>query len=135
MSLVVAEQTHATAVLAVLNAVLPTGAKAYDTDALAAMPSLPAKYVEVVLTRRPFGGVERNAGGTTAGSWRVLTREVATNSISDARNLRRLVHLALERQRLAIGGKRTTPITFETAEPIGEDEGAWSGYETWTYSL
>lgn len=136
MTQVVAEGLHAAAVLAALNAVLPAGKKAYDTDALARLkPNLPDEYVEVVITRRAYSGSERLPSGTTAGAWRALTRSVSLRSITNARQQRNWVHDALERKRLAIGGKRTTPIKFETAEPIGPDEGAWSGYEMWTYVL
>lgn len=135
MTLVVAEKLHATAVLDALNAVLPAGKKAYDTDALDRLTALPDEYVEVVITRRAYGGSERLPAATTAGGWRVLTRSVSKRSINNARDQHDAVHGALEFKRLTIGGKRTTRIQFETAEPIGPDDGAWSGYQMWTYVL
>ena len=131
-SLIGNEQTHAAAVVARLNAILPATVRAFDLDD---MPTeLPSKYVEVTVSRR-FGGALRSAAVTSISGWRITTRVVDQNSIPNARLSANTVRTALEFYRLAIGGKTSTPVQFETAEVIGPDDGWWSGMTAWTYAL
>ena len=126
------EQTHAAAVIAVLNAALPAAVRAYDSDAVPTTP--PAKYVEVTVSRR-FGGTRRSSGNTATGGWRITTRVIDQNSITNARLTANTVRTALEFVRLSIGTKTSTPVQFETAEVIGPDDGWWSGMTAYTYAL
>lgn len=124
------EELHATAVKAVLTT---ASAAPYDLDDLKALATPPAQYVEVTVSRR-FGGEARNAGPKSRTGWRITTRQVAA-TVSNAREMRKRTHAALEAVRLTVGAEVSSPIEFEGGEPIGEDEGQWSGLETWTYSI
>lgn len=132
-SLVADEQLHADAIVAALNAALPAGIRAWEPDELKKQDPTPSEYVEVLVEPR-FGGNLRG-GATSAGGWRVQTRGVSETSIFNARAGLNAARAALQFASLEIGGKRTTPIQFETAEAVGEDEGWWSGHITWTYVL
>ena len=125
------ETEHATAVLAALNAVLPTGRKAYDSDDLRRLATLPTDYVEVTVSRR-FGGEERANGYIGTEPYRITTRVVA-KEIPNARLLRDKVRTALAFNTVTVGSLTTTPVAFETEDPIGDDEGLWSGVTSWTY--
>ena len=125
------EDEHALAVLAALNAVLPTGRKAYDSDTLRALATLPTDYVEVTVSRR-FGGEERGGGYIGTEPYRITTRVVG-KTISNARVLRDKVRTALAFNTVTVGALTTTPVAFETEDPIGDDEGLWSGLTLWTY--
>lgn len=126
------EQTHAAAVIARLNAVLPATVRAYDVDDVPT--DLPSKYVEVTVTRR-YGGTRRASASTATGGWRITTRVVDQTSIANARLTANTARTALEFYRLSIGGKTSTPVQFETAEVIGPDDGWWSGMTAYTYAL
>jgi hypothetical protein len=121
------EQEHSDAVVAFLNTL---GAVAYD---LGDVPHpLPDWYTEVTVTRR-FGGEQRGSGEREGRLWRITTRQVSKR-LQAAQNLRAKLD-ALEGAVLTIGGETTTPVEFETADPIGPDDGWWSGLETWTYRI
>lgn len=122
------EEQHAAAVIAALTA---TNANPFDLDDVP--KTLPAFYTEVTVTRR-FGGAPRQDGRSGTEGYRVTARAVAKN-VSNARETRRRQHAALEYAVLSVAGKTTTPIQFEASEPIGNDEGWYSGLETWTYAI
>jgi hypothetical protein len=129
--LVSAEEQHATAVLAALNAELAASMRAYDYDDLPT--TRPANYVEVTVSRRA-GGPNRNPGSTGRSGWRITTRPVST-TVSNAREMRKRVATALLFNRVTVGGDQSTPIQFETEDPIGPDDGWYSGLSTWTYAV
>lgn len=131
-SLVGNEQTHAAAVVARLNAVLPAAVRAYSSDDVPA--DKPSKYVEVSVTRRA-GGNLRSAAVTATGGWRITTRVVDQVSVANARLTANTVRTAIEFYYLSIGGKTSTPVQFETSDPIAPDDGWWSGLTAWTYAL
>jgi hypothetical protein len=122
------EELHAAAYIAALNTNLAGSATAYDYDEIPA--TLPNRYVEVTVSRR-YGGEMRGEKPTT-NLFRATTRVVA-KSVSDARELRRRVSL-IEGTYLTVGGVNTTPIQFETDEPIGPDDGYYSGLTQWTWA-
>lgn len=124
------EEQHAAAIVAALNA---ESAAAYDLDDLKKLAAQPAFYTEVTVTPR-FGAPNRNPGSTGRRGWRITTRQVA-DTVSNAREMRRRTHAALEFARLSVAGGTSTPVQFEGAEAIGEDDGKWSGLETWTYAI
>jgi hypothetical protein len=124
------EEECAAAVIAALSA---ASAAPYDLDDVKALPTVPDGYTEVLVARRG-GAPNRNPGSTGRRGWRISTRQVGT-SVTNAREMRKRTHAALEFVRLTVGGDKTTPIQFEGAEPIGEDGGYWSGLETWTYAI
>lgn len=125
------EEQHATAVLTALNAVLTTGMDAYDLDDI---PSpLPDNYVEVTVSSRA-GAPNRSTASTGRSGWRITTRTVG-KTVSNAREMRRLVRTALLFVRLTVDGDQTTRIQFESEEPIGPDDGWYSGLSTWSYAI
>jgi hypothetical protein len=130
-TLVADEQLHAAAVIAIINAGLPAQTRAYDLDDVPA--TLPTHYVAVTVSRRVRG--ELRAAATSTAGWRDTTRVVDKNSVTNARNTAKIVRSALEFASLSVDGKASTAVQFESAEPIGPDDGWWSGLTTWTYTL
>lgn len=127
--------SHVDAALAALNArlgELSTPRAAYDLDNLP--PELPDAYVEVTVSRRFIEGSPRSDGEKTSKGWRLFTRAVARTS-GNAERLHELCSEVLEFNELAVDGQRTTPLEFETADPVQPDEGWFSGAWTWTYLL
>ena len=124
------EEQHAAAVKAALTA---QSAAPYDLDDLKALATPPAQYTEVTVSRR-FGAQNRATGSTGRVGWRITTRAVA-KTVSNAREMRKRTAAALSYVRLTVDGDQTTPIQFEGEEPIGDDDGWWSGLTTWTYTL
>lgn len=124
------EEPNAVAVLAALNA---GSALAYESDDLKAMTDLPPNYNEVTVERR-YGGQSRATGTTTRRGWRITARAVGI-TISNAREMRKRAATQLEGARVTVDGKTSTPIQFESADPIGEDDGRWSGLTTYTYAI
>jgi hypothetical protein len=121
------EQAHSDAVVALLNTL---GASAYD---LGDVPKTTASlYTEVTVTRR-FGGEQRGSGEREGQLFRITARQVA-KVYQNAQNLR-AKSAGLEGATLTVGGETTTPIEFETADPIAPDDGWFSGLETYTYRI
>lgn len=122
-------ETHTAAIVAVLNAGSPN-ANAYTLDALKKLAALPDAYTEVTVSHR-FGAPNRNVASTGRTGYRIATRVVAKREVN-AQRLRDRVDTALRSQRVA--AISTTPVQFETEDPIGDDDGWFSGLTTWTYS-
>lgn len=125
------EEQHATAVLAALNGALAASMPAYDYDDVPA--TRPANYVEVTVSRRA-GAPNRAPGSTGRSGWRITTRPVST-TVSNAREMRKRCVSALLYVRLTVDGDISSPIQFETEDPIGPDDGWYSGLSVWTYAL
>jgi hypothetical protein len=125
------EEQHAAAVLTALNTALTSNMRAYDYDEVPA--TRPDNYVEVTVSRR-FGGDNRAVGSTGRVGWRITTRPVA-KTVSNAREMRKRVTTALNAARVTVSGDKSTPIQFEGEEPIGPDDGWYSGLSTWTYAI
>jgi len=101
--------------------------------ALGAVPSTPPDwYTEVGVVRR-YGGEQRMSGLRDGQLYRITARQVA-KMLPNAQNLR-AKSAGLEGAVLTIAGQTSTPIEFESADPIAEDDGYYSGLETWTYAL
>ena len=124
------EEQHAVAVIAALNA---ASAAAYDIDDLKTMTTLPNSYTEVTVSPR-FGAPNRNPGSTGRTGWRITTRAVA-KTVSNAREMRKRADVGLKYARLTVAGDQSTPIQPEGAEPIGGDDGWFSGLTTYTYAI
>lgn len=124
------EEQVAAQVIAALTA---ANAAPYDLDDLANLAAPPAYYTEVTVSRR-FGGNPRVTSESGITGWRVTTRQVA-KTVSNAREMRKRTHAALEEQRVTAAGVMSSPIKFETAEPVGSDDGWYSGLESWTFTL
>ena len=120
------EEANAQAVVAALSAL---SAEPLELDDVPTPP--PAFYTEVTVTRR-FGGVVRGETPSTT-LYRITTRAVA-QTVTNAREMRRRAAL-IEGTSIAVGGVHSTPIQFETDEPIGPDSGWYSGLTSWTYAI
>lgn len=127
------ESSHSTAVRAALT---DAGAAPYDLGKVPGTTgnagTLPTWYTETSVMRR-FGGNPRSDSRSGVKGYRITTRAVA-NSAANARNVRDKQHTALEGVVLTVDGKQTTPIEFESADPIAADDGLFSGLVTWTYA-
>lgn len=108
------------------------GAVPYDFDDLAKISPRPDNYTEVTVTRR-YGGEQRASGERDGRLYRATARQVS-KTVSNARNLR-TKSAGLEGVMLTVGSATTTPVEFETADPIGPDDGWFSGLESWTFAL
>ena len=121
------EEEQATAIIAALNA---AEANPFDYDDID-RDNPPEQYTEVTVSRR-YGGTDRNDSTTGRVGWRITTRAVAT-TVSNAREMRNRTVAALLYKRVTVGGELTTPIQFESEDPIAPDDGMFSGLCTWTY--
>lgn len=127
------ESTHQAALLAALDS---AGAVPYDLGKVPGSTGntgkVPQWYTEVSVSRR-YGSNPRVTSASGVQGYRITTRAVA-NSAANARNVRAKQHAALEETVLTVDGEATTPIKFESAEPIASDEGMFSGLTTWTFA-
>lgn len=123
---------HEAAIIAALNARLAPR-KAYGIDDV---PSpAPPLYVEVAVSRRWVEGSPRGDGEKSGKGYRVLTRAVAKTD-GNARLLLKMCGEALEFVPLTVEGRLTTPLEFETEDPVESDADGWYvGAWTWTYLL
>lgn len=90
----------------------------------------PAHYNEVTVDDR-FGGELRASVWRGTIGWRISTRAVSETE-DGAYQMRAKARAGLEYALLTVGGDVSTPVMFESADPIAEDEGHWSGLSTWT---
>lgn len=128
------EQEHFDAVVAALTA---ANARPYDYDSLPA--STVTSYTLVTVSDR-FGGTPRMTAQIGTRGVRVTVRAVGITA-DNAREMRKRADAALREQRLAIDGFTSTPIQFETADPVAQDgdiktTGTWySGLSIYTYAI
>ena len=127
MVLAVNEEANAAAVIAALTTL---NAAPFDLDDVPAV--LPVLYNEITVTRR-YGGAPIRGTLPTSAHYRITVRSVA-KTVSNAREMRKRSSL-LEGTVLTVGGLESTPIQFETAELIGEDDGYYSGISSYTYAI
>jgi hypothetical protein len=123
-------QGIATAVLAKLNTAIAPKV-AYELDKA---PTSGADFAEITLSRR-FGGNERG-GRLSPSSWRLTVRAVGS-TLANARLLHENAQ-AIEGFVLTVGSETSTPVLFETEEPIGLDEAQrlyWTGLRSFTFSF
>lgn len=121
------EAEHKAAVIAALTALQ---AHPYALDKV---PSSATFYTEVI-THPRFGGTQRSSGEREGEYRRIVLRQVA-KSLGNAEVLRDK-SAGLENLVLTIGGRTTTPLEWEDkGDPIGPDDGWWSGTQSLTYVL
>jgi hypothetical protein len=126
------DQEHHDAVFAALVA---TDARPYDYG----MTVSDANYNLVTVSPR-FGGELRvgGVGGTRAVRVTVLSVGKTAENVNE---MRRRADLALREQTLTVAGFPSSPIQFETGDPVGPDgdlagAGAWfSAITSWTYAV
>ena len=127
----VTEAAHFAAVKALL-----TDSRPYSADELDALSSLPDWFTQLYVTER-FTGSEsdRLAGISDLTAWRVTTRVVA-RSEHNARAVRDRNTAALLEAVVVVDGRESTPMRRgATDDPIGPDEGYFSGLSEFTYYL
>ena len=126
----------AQAVVALVDARLQqmaTPAHAFEADDA---PQSGSGYVVVTLSRR-FGGNGRVFGGLSPSAWRMTARAVGSG-MTNARIYLAVASQAIEQKRVTVGGVTSTPIQFETEDPIGQDDldqSLYSGLRTYTFSF
>ena len=123
-------QQIATAILAKLNTALSPDV-AYDLDDA---PKTGADYVEITLSRRFAGNVR--GGQLSPSSWRLTVRAVG-QYVANARVLHENAQ-AIENFVIVVGSESSTPVAFETEEPIGLDEAQrlyWTGLRSYTFAF
>lgn len=131
VSLNIAIDPHAEAIVALINA---AGGHAYQPGDVKALPSLPAYFTEVYVMARPDeNGRVGSLGGIAPA--RVMTRSVA-RSEHNAINERANVSTALLGSSFVVAGESFGPIRRETSEDAVEDagDGWWSGQSSWIYA-
>lgn len=131
MSLDIAVNAHAAAIVALINA---AGGHAYQPGDAKALPSLPSYFTEVYVMARPDENGRIGSLGGIAPA-RVMTRSVA-QSEHNAINERSKVSAALLGASFVVGAESFGPIRRETSEDSVDDEGDgwWSGTSSWTYA-
>ena len=122
----------ATAIKTALNTALAPYV-AYDFDDLHNLATKPKQYVEVALIRR-YSETSRLCGDKPLNHWRFTTRAVA-DTVTNARTLLDETTAVLKSVSLPVGADATTPIQFETEDPIRWDEVAWTGLTAWTFAI
>lgn len=123
-----ATTTEADQVAAVVAALSAANAFPHTLGDLARLSVLPDYYNEVTVSPVYVGSFD-SAGGAVVDAWRITTRAVAKTE-DNAREMRRRATAALKGNRL--GG--STPVLFESGDPIAPDDGWFSGLTTWTFT-
>lgn len=129
------EQEHLDAALALLNAgTNPATRRAFDVDELDEMRKKPLQYTEVTVFEATPGS-SRSDGETGVRRFVVLTRAVALNA-QNAREMRRLDRVALDGKTVTVAGRTSTPLRKAVQDdPIGPDDGWFSGLSEWVYAI
>ena len=123
-------QQVATAILTKLNTALSPKV-AYELDKA---PTTGSDFVEITLSRRFAGNVR--GGQLSPSSWRLTVRTVGS-TVPNARLLHENAQ-AIENYVLTVGSESSTPVAFETEEPIGLDEAQrlyWTGLRSYTFAF
>lgn len=125
--------SEATVSAAVLAALTAGGARPYTIDDIKALNPRPSGYTEVRVMERAPDGPRRAGAATTVRRWVVLTRAVG-KTYDNAQELRERARAALHEVTLTVNGE---PMFVEkdpsvTDEPIGEDDGWFSGVSEFT---
>lgn len=127
------DEQVAAAILAAINTQLAAygdgTSHAYDLDDARGVT---AEHVQVTLAQR-YVDAER-AGRQSGAAYRLTTRPVA-DTVSNGREIDRLTAVALSGANVTAAGVISTPIRRESSDPIGEDDGRYSGLTTWTFAL
>lgn len=94
--------------------------------------TLPPIYLLLNVERRATGVYRAGRAGVSG--WRISLRGVG-RTVDEARWALNKATVALDEQNLLIGGKTSTPVTFNTSQAVSKDDGRFSGLIAWTYAL
>jgi ribosomal protein L7/L12 len=124
------EKAHLDAVVALLTA---EDARPFTLQQLKDLgTALPEQYNEVQVAQR-FGSGPRRAGAPSAVTqWRVLVRSVA-KKYGNAQEMRKRADAALQEAKVTVGGEDFFIERSVSDDPIGEDDGWWSGVSEFAY--
>lgn len=117
------------AVMALLTA---ANANPFTLQQLADVANKPSAYCEVYVTER-IGENYRYGGRSDARAWRVQVRAVAKYE-DNAETIRARACGALEDRTVTVGGVESTPMLRGASDdPIGPDDGWYSGLSEYVY--
>jgi len=128
------EVEHAAAIRTLLDAALVGATQswhAYDYDDVP--DDLPSNYAVVTVTRRYADDFRFNYARVLVG-YRLTTLAVGL-TVDSTRWVRDRIAVALNDKPLTLNDQPTTPVRFETENPIEWDDGRYSGATSWTYAL
>ena len=124
------EQQIATALLTIANAAVAP-VVAYEPSKVPA--TKPAEFVTLALVRRS-GGSPRSGRYVTTG-WALYVMAASKISEVNARLRHEKVAAALESRTLTVDGIKSTPIKFDSARPVGPDDGYSTGVRVYHFTL
>lgn len=127
------ETTHYAAVKALLEAANAEPMSLSEIKAAEKAGTLPTAYTELYVSERYTAPV-LIGGWSTLRAWRVQTRAVATSE-NNARTMRDRAASALHEQTITVGGESATIGRAVSDDPIGEDNGRYSGLSEYGYTL
>lgn len=127
------EQAHFDAVKALLAAVDANPMSLGEVKKAERDGELPSGYTELYVSER-FASPVLVGGRSTLRAWRVQTRAVGTTE-ANARVMRERARQALEEQIVDVGGVTATVFRAASDDPIGEDNGRYSGLSEYGYTL
>lgn len=116
------EKEHLAAVVAFLGG---SARGAYSLGDLKKLATLPTSYNEVMVMERIGDGPGRRGSLSEVQQWRVLIRSVA-QVYANAQEMRARAS-ALHGATLTVGVETFHPRRSATDDPIGPDDGWWSG--------
>ena len=123
------EQAHLAAVVALLTAADAAPMTLQDIKDAA---TLPKSYNEVTVSQRLGSGPRRSGAPSAVTQWRVLVRSVAER-YGNAQTMRSRAYDALHEAKVTVAGEEFFIEHAVTDDPIGEDEGWWSGTSEFAY--
>ena len=123
------EKAHLDAVIALLTA---ADARPYTLQELKSATSLPAQYNEVTVSQKFGSGPRRSGAPSQVTQWRVVIRAVAQR-YGNAQEMRRRAALALDEAKVTVDGETYFIERAVSDDPIGEDDGWWSGVSEFGY--
>ena len=122
------EAAHVAAVIAAINA---KNGRAYTLDQLATTTP-PDAYTEVYVMRRLSDAPNRVGGLNEGSQWRVITRAVG-KTFANAQEMRDRANAALHDVSLVVDGETYYPRRALGDDPIGPDDGWFSGTSEFQY--
>ena len=123
------EKAHLTAVKALLTT---ANAFPYTLQDLKDAATLPLQYNEVHVMQKFGSGPRRGGAPSAVTQWRVLIRSVAQR-YPNAQQMRALAASALHEAKVTVGGEVFFIERAVSDEPIGDDDGWWSGTSEFGY--
>lgn len=118
---------------AVIDALTAAGATPLTLAQVKETAVLPEYYTEVTVHLRYTESTRAN-GHVSLYAFRIGTRVVASVE-ETAYDEARAVDAGLRNARLVVGGATSTPVQFESSDPVGDDDGKWSALTTWTTNI